>query len=93
MALTKINLISKVCEEANLDRKIGTEAIEKIIEIIKSALASDGEVLISGFGKFSVNEKHERLGRNPATGEAKMLPGRKVVVFKCSGNLRDRMNG
>ncbi|MFZ2632507.1 MAG: integration host factor subunit alpha [Desulfosalsimonadaceae bacterium] len=93
MALTKIEMISKLCEDVKLDRKKASESVEKIIEVIKSALASDGEVLISGFGKFSVNQKNERKGRNPATDEALMLPARKVVVFKYSGKLRDRMNG
>ncbi|RJP89643.1 MAG: integration host factor subunit alpha [Desulfobacteraceae bacterium] len=93
MALTKISMISKLCEDVKLDRKKASESVEKIIEVIKSALASDGEVLISGFGKFSVNQKHSRKGRNPATSEDLILPARKVVVFKYSGKLRDRMNG
>jgi integration host factor subunit alpha len=50
-------------------------------------------VLISGFGKFSVREKNERKGRNPSTGEDMMLVPRKVVTFKYSGKLRDRVNG
>jgi integration host factor subunit alpha len=75
-----------------LDRKKATESVEKLIDIIKSGLASDGEVLISGFGKFYVNQKKARKGRNPATNDDLMLPARKVVVFKCSGKLRDRIN-
>ena len=49
--------------------------------------------MISGFGKFCVKEKAERRGRNPATGGDIMLPPRKVVTFKCSGKLRERVNG
>jgi len=49
-------------------------------------------VLVSGFGKFSVKEKNERKGRNPATGEDMMLAPRKVVTFKCSGKLRESVN-
>jgi len=53
----------------------------------------DGEdVLISGFGKFCVHEKNRRRGRNPQSGEAIMLPPRKVVTFKCSGKLREKIN-
>ena len=92
MVLTKISMISKICEDMKLDKKQATESVEKMIDIIKSGLASDGEVLISGFGKFSVNQKNARKGRNPATSEDLTLPARKVVVFKCSGKLRDRMN-
>jgi integration host factor subunit alpha len=50
-------------------------------------------VLISGFGKFSVKQKAKRKGRNPATGEDMILTPRRVVTFKCSGILRDKING
>ncbi len=60
---------------------------------MKETLASGEDVLISGFGKFCVKEKTERKGRNPATGEDMMLAPRKVVTFKCSGKLRERVNG
>jgi len=49
--------------------------------------------MVSGFGKFCVKEKKERKGRNPATGENLMLKPRKVVTFKCSGKLREKING
>lgn len=48
--------------------------------------------MISGFGKFCVKEKRERRGRNPVTGEDMMLRPRKVVTFKCSARLRDKIN-
>ena len=48
--------------------------------------------MISSFGKFCVNEKAPRKGRNPATGKAMVLGKRRVVTFKCSGKLRDRIN-
>jgi integration host factor subunit alpha len=72
----------------------GTEplVIETLIGLIKTKLAAGEDVLISGFGKFCVKEKKERRGRNPATGEAMMLEARKVVTFKCSGQLRDKIN-
>ena len=49
--------------------------------------------MISGFGKFNVKEKGERRGRNPETGEDLMIEPRRVVTFKCSGRLRNRVNG
>jgi integration host factor subunit alpha len=67
--------------------------VESLIEIIKSTLESGEDVLVSGFGKFCVKEKNERKGRNPATDEDLMLPARRVVTFKCSGKLRERLNG
>ena len=50
------------------------------------------DVLISGFGKLCVKEKRERIGQNPATGEDMMLSPRRVVTFKCSRKLRQKMN-
>ena len=67
--------------------------VETLLEIIKSTLASGDDVLISGFGKFNVKDKRERRGRNSATDEDIILPPRKVVRFKCSGKLRDKVNG
>lgn len=58
---------------------------------MKTSLTSGGDLHISGFGKFCVKEKNERLERNPATGDRLMLDGRKVVTFKCSGKLRGRI--
>jgi integration host factor subunit alpha len=66
--------------------------VEIILEIIKSSLEPGDDVLISGFGKFCVKEKKERMGRNPATGEVMMMTARKVVSFKCAQHLRDKIN-
>ena len=93
MTLTKSNIVEAIESDLNLPRKRCTELVEHMIEILKSTLESEEDVLISGFGKFCVKEKAERRGRNPATGNALMLEPRKVVTFKCSGNLRERING
>jgi integration host factor subunit alpha len=93
MALTKSEIISKVSNEIGLTNKESIGAVDNIIEIIKSTLESGEDVLFSGFGKFSILEKNVRKGRNPATGNGMMLPARRVVNFKCSGKLRDRING
>ena len=93
MALTKNKMITKIIDETKLSNKTAARSVESIIEIMKSTLASGEEVLVSNFGKFCVNEKNERLGRNPATGDDLILPAKKVVTFKCSGKLRDQMNG
>ena len=93
MSLTKAGIIQHVTQETGLPKKKASQAIEHLIEIMKGTLASGEDVLISGFGKFCVNEKSERRGRNPATGDAMMLPARRVVTFKCSGRLRSQCNG
>jgi integration host factor subunit alpha len=93
MALTKEKIIDSVHQQLGFPKKKSTEMVEQLIEIIKSTLASGEDVLVSGFGKFCVNEKMERKGRNPATGEDMMLRPRRVVTFKCSGKLRRKVNG
>jgi len=93
MSLTKAGIIQHVTHETGLPKNKSSQAVEHLIEIMKRTLASDEDVLISGFGKFCVNEKSERRGRNPATGDTMMLSARRVVTFKCSGKLRSRCNG
>jgi integration host factor subunit alpha len=92
MALTKKQIIEEVMHRNGFTKKKSTETVEILLELIKRSLESGEDVLISGFGKFCVSEKKERMGRNPATGEAMMLERRKVVTFRCSGKLRDRVN-
>jgi len=92
MALTKEKIIKTVHQELGLPQKKSTELVEQLIETIKSTLESGDDALISGFGKFCVNEKSERRGRNPATGDSMMLRPRRVVTFKCSGKLRRKVN-
>ena len=95
MALTKNQIVDTVYERAlrfNHPRAKTIETVETLLEIIKRSLKEGEDVLISGFGKFSVKEKQERKGRNPATGETMTLPPRKVVAFKCSGKLRNKIN-
>ena len=92
MTFTRSHLIDAIAEQNGFIKKQSTETVETILELIKSALASGDDVLISGFGKFCVKEKRERKGRNPATGEDMMLAPRRVVSFKCSGKLRDKIN-
>jgi integration host factor subunit alpha len=93
MALTKAAIVDCITDELGLPRKKFLDVVESLLEIIKSALESGDDVLMSGFGKFCVRAKKERRGRNPATGEDKMLKARRVVTFKCSGKLRERLNG
>jgi len=93
MALTKNELITNIMEEMEFTKKTATETVEQLMEIIKSTLAAGEDVLVSGFGKFCVVQKNKRKGRNPATGDDLILDARTRVNFKCSGRLRDRING
>jgi len=93
MTLTKNQIVESIHDETGLPKNKSTKIVETFIEIIKKSLASGEDVMISNFGRFCVKEKSERKGRNPATGDDLMLEPRKVVTFKCSGKLRDRVNG
>ena len=91
MALTKSDIVAKV-NELGFTKKRSVDIIENLLSIIKSTLEKGEDVLISGFGKFCVKEKQKRRGRNPATGADLILKERKVVTFKCSGKLREKIN-
>ena len=93
MSVTKAYLIDSINKRFDLSKNKSTQLVETLMEIIKKTLESEEDVLISGFGKFCVKKKKERRGRNPATAEDLMLEPRKVVIFKCSGVLRDKING
>jgi len=92
MALTKSDIVTTV-NELGFTKKKSIDVIESLLEIIKSALEASEDVLISGFGKFCVKQKTKRRGRNPATGQDLILRERRVVTFKCSGKLRNKING
>jgi len=93
LALTKQIIIEKISEKNNLSPSEAKNTIETLLEIMKSTLASGEDIMISGFGKVQVNEKAPRKGRNPATGKDMVLDKRRVVVFKCGGRLRAKLNG
>ena len=92
MTLTKADIAEAIWNKTDIPKWRSAELVDSIFEAIKETLESGEDVLISGFGKFSVKEKQERTGRNPQTGEPMMLAPRKVVTFYCSGRLRDKIN-
>ncbi|MBW1701203.1 MAG: integration host factor subunit alpha [Deltaproteobacteria bacterium] len=92
MALTKADLVENVAREG-FTKKDSAKIVETLLELIKSTLKAGDEILISGFGKFCVKEKKQRRGRNPATGEDLILDARRVITFKCSPVLTDKING
>ena len=90
--LTKAHIIDAVAESNGYTRKKSIETVETVLELIKRSLESGEDVLVSGFGKFSVKQKAKRKGRNLATGEDMILEPRRVVTFKSSGKLREKLN-
>lgn len=93
MTLTKSDIVENIYSQCGLPKNMSTQAVDSVLELIKSTLESGKSVLISGFGKFEVKEKKARRGRNPHTGDDLMLGARRVVTFKCSDVLREKMNG
>jgi len=92
MTLTKAQIVESIQNQTGFPKNRSSEIVENLLEIIKDTLISGEDVLISNFGKFCVNHKDERRGRNPSTVEDMMLASRRVVTFTCSGKLRDRVN-
>ena len=90
--LTKAKIIDAVAESNGYTRKKSIETIETVLDLIKRSLESGEDVLISGFGKFCVKKKKKRRGRNPATGKDLIIAPRKVVTFRSSGKLREKLN-
>lgn len=92
MTLTKAHIVENLFAKNMFTKSECAEIVETLFEIIKRTLEQGEDVLVSGFGKFSVKEKNQRRGRNPQTGDPIMLSPRKVVTFKCSGVLRSEIN-
>ena len=92
MTLTKAHIVEAIAEQNSLPKYKSSEIVKILLELIKNSLESGEDVLISGFGKFCVKKKKERRGRNPATGEDMILAPRRVVRFRCSGKLRNKIN-
>jgi integration host factor subunit alpha len=92
MALTKDKLVTRLQTQIGMTKPESRQIVERLFELMKSTLADGEDLLISGFGKFHVRQKKERRGRNPQTKEKLMLAARKVLVFKPSGVLREKMN-
>ena len=93
MTTTKSNIIDEIYTNTDLSKNNSIQVTETTLKIMKSTLESGEDVLISGFGKFEVKDKNQRKGRNPATGNDLILDARRVVTFRCSGVLREKLNG
>ena len=92
MSLTKIDITESIRENIGIPKKDCVKIVESLFDIIKSEFAKGNDVNISRFGKWTVKAKKKRKGRHPQTGEALMVAARKVVTFKPSYVLRDKVN-
>ena len=92
MALTKDKLVTRLQIQIGMAKPESRQIVERLFAIMKATLADGENLLISGFGKFHVRQKNARRGRNSQTKEALMLKARKVLVFKTSRVLREKIN-
>ncbi|KJR96508.1 MAG: DNA-binding protein [Desulfobulbaceae bacterium BRH_c16a] len=93
MTLTKADLVQQVYKNhEGLTKAQATDSVEAFLRISKDSLINGSDLLLSGFGKFNVKQKNSRRGRNPQTGNELTLDARRVVTFKPSGILREKIN-
>ncbi len=90
--MTKSDLVEALHERVGFSRKRSAEVVGLILELIKEALEQGEKVKISGFGNFEVRQKAARRGRNPQTGESITIRERRVLTFKPSQVLKERLN-
>jgi integration host factor subunit alpha len=92
VTLTKADLAQKIANDCGFMKGEAAELLDKLLDIIKTRLIAGEDVMISGFGKWTVKSKHARRGRNPQTGEELILDARKVITWKYSPVLKTGVN-
>ena len=90
--LTRMDLAESVYHEVGLSRKAATELVDEVLEEVSKVLERGETVKLSTFGNFSVRSKRARVGRNPKTGVEVPITPRKVLVFRASHILKDKLN-
>ena len=93
MTVTKMELANILFDELGLNKREAKEFVELFFEEIRTALETGDNVKFSGFGSFSVRDKPQRPGRNPKTGEEIPVSARRVVTYKASQKIKDRVAG
>lgn len=91
--VTKADIVEKVYDKMGFSKKEASELVEMVFDALKGVLTEGEKVKISGFGNFVVREKHERVGRNPQTGEQIKISARRVLTFRPSQVLKAMLNG
>ena len=89
--ITRADLAEAVYEEVGLSRNESSDLVESVLDEVSQALIGGENVKISSFGSFTIREKGERIGRNPKTGVEVPISPRKVLVFRASHVLKDRL--
>lgn len=90
--VTRAQLAEAVYQEVGLSRNDSAQLVDEILEEVSQALVKGDMVKLSSFGSFQVRSKGQRIGRNPKTGEEVPILPRRVLVFRASHVLKDRIN-
>jgi integration host factor subunit alpha len=91
--MTKSEIVEAIHDHVGFTKKRSSEVVSLVLDIIKDALERGEKVKISGFGNFEIRNKDPRKGRNPQTGEEITISERRVLTFKPSQVLKERLNG
>ena len=92
MTITKAHLIASIRNRLDLPKSESEKIIKSLFENINETLENGQDILISGFGKFSIKDNKDRRGRSLSTRESMMLDSTRIVTLKCSPVLRDKLN-
>jgi len=87
--MTKAELVSKIAEKAGLTKADSEKALNAFLSAVEETLVSEGKLTLTGFGTFAVEERKERTGRNPRTGDEIKIPACKVVKFRPGKLLKE----
>lgn len=90
--VTRAQLAESIYQEVGLSRNDSAQFVDDILEELSLALIANGTAKLSSFGSFQVRSKGERIGRNPKTGEEVPIKPRKVLIFRASHVLKDKIN-
>lgn len=90
--MTKADLIAEIASRASLTKAAAERALNALLDEVQEALAGEGKVTLSGFGSFVVEDRKERTGRNPRTGEDILIPASRVVRFRPGKGLKESVN-
>ena len=91
MTLTKAAIAKKICSKSNISQQSAKRSLDIMLSIMKKALKTEHEVLLSGFGKFETFKKKTRKGRNPHTGEEITLKEHDTLTFRISRKFKEHM--
>jgi integration host factor subunit alpha len=91
ITITRADIVDKIYDRIGLSRTESSDLLESVLKHINDALCRSESVKIASFGTFVVRQKNERIGRNPKTGVEAKITSRKVVVFKASQQIKDKM--